>query len=233
MNPPEIYTTDIIQLVDKYIQTGRIKAISGQQIQIQASNGQLININTDGTVTFPSFVVVDSAPTDNNHLTNKLYVDTEINDTKTSLETLINNRVDNVENELETYTDTEFSNKNTNLTNYIDTEVSDLKTAIESYTDTETTTAYNNLTNYTDNEISNIEGNLQSYTDAEVSNVVSNVYPVLEFTINTWTSSEGLYYSDITHNKGKTETVVRCWSTENDLIFPEKIESLDMNNIRI
>lgn len=218
----EIYTTDIIQLVGDYIQTSKIKAISGNEIQLQASNGQVVRVNTDGSVTFPSFITVDEEPTSDNHATNKLYVDNEIISAHNTLEIYIDDEVNNIESELETYTDGEF-----------DTKYSELETHLTNEVNLDFDTKETNLENYINIEIGNLQSNLEDYTDQEINNVVDNVYPILLFEIDTWNEFENDYYADVNHNKNKNNTIVRCWDEENMIVYPDRIETLDNKNIRI
>ncbi len=229
----EIYTTDIIQLVGNYIQTSKIKAISGNEIQLQASNGQMVRVNTDGSVTFPSFVIMDQDPTNDNHIVNKLYTDTEITTTHDTLETHIDTRVFNIESVLKDYTDTEFSDKQTELTNYLDTSISTLQTQLTNHISSEFDTKETNLTNHIDAEIGLIQGILEDYTDTEINNVVDNVYPILLFEVDTWIPMNDKYYTDINHNKNKVNVIVRCWNTNNIMIYPYRVEALDGQNVRI
>lgn len=229
----EIYTTDIIQLVGNYVQTGRIKAISGQQVQIQASNGQIVRVNTDGSVTFPSYVIMDQEPTNDAHIVNKLYVDTNIISTNDTLEAHINTRVFNIEDELKTYTDTEFETKEQELTQYLDTSISTLQDQINTYIEYSFDAKENNLELYVDTEIGVLEQDITDYVDTETQAVIDNIYPVLLFEISSWTESGGKWYSDIIHNKNKENLVVRCWNNDNIMIYPYKIESIDNNTTRI
>ena len=199
----EVYNSNIIQLVGKYIQTSHIKAIDEKSIEIEASDGSKIIISTDGKVTFPSRVS-GVTPVNDADFTTKQYVDNWYN-TK--------------ESNLQSYADTE-------LHNYVDTQIADKDTELRNYTDTE-------LHDYVNSEVSAKSTELRNYTDTEVQ----NVYPIYTETISSWTASsesffEGLYYADITHNKGYSRVIARFWE-DGEIIYPAAIYYYDPDILRV
>jgi len=75
-----MYTTNIIQQLEKYIQTSEIRAISGEDIVITTGDGEEIFINSDGTVEFPSTVSGED-PVNNQDFVTKQYLTALIGDT--------------------------------------------------------------------------------------------------------------------------------------------------------
>jgi len=76
----EMYTTNIIQQLENYIQTSEIRAISGEDIVITTGDGEEIFINSDGTVEFPSTVSGEDPVSDQDFIT-KQYLTALIEDT--------------------------------------------------------------------------------------------------------------------------------------------------------
>jgi hypothetical protein len=75
-----MYTTNIIQQLENYIQTSEIRAISGEDIVITTGDGEEIFINSDGTVEFPSTVSGEDPVSDQDFIT-KQYLTALIEDT--------------------------------------------------------------------------------------------------------------------------------------------------------
>lgn len=138
----EVYTTNIIQLLENYIQTSHIKALEDNALEIESADGYKITLNTDGSIVFPSFATSSPAPTADDHLTNKEYVDNEI---------------DSKESSLQDYLDTE-------MKSYIDSETESLSADLVDYTD-------NEIHTYVDSEVSDKETELKEYVDTEIENV--------------------------------------------------------------
>lgn len=194
----EIYTTNVIQLIDKYVQTSHIKALPDDSLRIETADGHFITINPSGTVYFPGFVS-GSDPVNNEHFVTKLYADNEIV---------------NIEGNLESYIDN-------NLESYVDEIVEIKEIEIIDYFDT-------NLKDYFDNQIEIKESEWQAY----FNNQVDSVHSITRTEITTWTQDGLFYYHDITHNKGYETIIIRCWK-DNEMIYPKKIESININTVRI
>lgn len=216
----ERYTTDIIQLAENYIQTGHIKALSNRVIRIESAEGDEITIDQNGIVQFPSYVRSSVQPVDSDNLTNKSYVDGEYNAKQSELETFVEDEVDSIKTDLQIYVDGEVVDKEEEIKDYIDGNIDTKQSELETYID---------------DKLDIKEAELKQYNDDEIDRVVSYVYPIMTVHINDfdWTSDGNSYYNDITHNKGFEQTVVKSWDDDGELVYPEKVESISENQIRV
>jgi len=204
----EVYTTNIIQLLGNYIQTSHIKALENNALEIESADGYKITLNIDGSIVFPSFATSSPAPTADDHLTNKLYVDNETDTKELNLQNYL-------QNELEFYVDSESASLSADLVNYVDIE-------IENYVDTEISAKETELKNYVDTEIENvyplIRTTITSWTlnnDLYYADIIHNkgyVSPI----VRCWKNDEMVYPAKI---ESLDEDTLRIWmSIDEDLI---------------
>lgn len=190
------YTTDIVQLLENYIQTSHIKSIEGEDLVIESSSGQKVKIHPNGNVTFPSYVSADRFPLKDEHLTNKKYVDDNIENKKDDLIVYVDDEIGKLDTDLKTYIDEQIqltedevvvyiddhvdeiwielnnldstiTDLNDELIEYIDTEISDLEDRVKYRVDMTFDSKETDIKNYIDNDIDNLEGEVPYYIEKQ------------------------------------------------------------------